>query len=95
MTERISKVVYQIEEEIHKTEKEVCEAEREIHETGKGMFEAKREGKTCASPKSNPKIKNIQSSRISTEQLDKLMNLVGELVINRSRIKRAYRQPEI
>jgi two-component system, chemotaxis family, sensor kinase CheA len=87
LTERISKVVYQIEEEIHKTEKEVCEAEREIHETGKGMFEAKREGKTCASPKLNPKIKNIQSSRISTEQLDKLMNLVGELVINRSRIK--------
>jgi two-component system chemotaxis sensor kinase CheA len=29
----------------------------------------------------------IQSSRISTEQLDKLMNLVGELVINRSRVK--------
>lgn len=33
---------------------------------------------------SSPKI---QSSRISTEQLDKLMNLVGELVINRSRVK--------
>lgn len=29
----------------------------------------------------------IQSSRISTEQLDKLMNLVGELVINRSRVE--------
>ncbi|WP_440946390.1 chemotaxis protein CheA [Methanosarcina sp. T3] len=29
----------------------------------------------------------IQSSRISTEQLDKLMNLVGELIINRSRVK--------
>ncbi|MCO5381870.1 MAG: ATP-binding protein [Methanosarcina barkeri] len=87
LTERISKVVYQIEEEIYETEKEICEAEREIHETGKGMFEAKREGKTCASPQLNPKIKNIQSSRISTEQLDKLMNLVGELVINRSRIK--------
>ncbi|MDD4249494.1 MAG: Hpt domain-containing protein, partial [Methanosarcina sp.] len=29
----------------------------------------------------------IQGSRISTEQLDKLMNLVGELVINRSRVK--------
>jgi two-component system chemotaxis sensor kinase CheA len=32
----------------------------------------------------NPRI---QSLRISTEQLDKLMNLVGELVINRSRVK--------
>ena len=29
----------------------------------------------------------IQSSRVSTEQMDKLMNLVGELVINRSRVK--------
>jgi two-component system chemotaxis sensor kinase CheA len=36
--------------------------------------------------KSNPKIKNIQSVRVSTEQLDKLMNLAGELVITRSRI---------
>lgn len=36
-----------------------------------------------------PKIQGpkIQSSRISTEQLDKLMNLVGELIINRSRVK--------
>lgn len=37
----------------------------------------------------NSKIhsQKIQSSRISTEQLDKLMNLVGELVINRIRVK--------
>lgn len=37
----------------------------------------------------NSKIQNpkIQSSRISTEQLDKLMNLVGELIINRIRVK--------
>ncbi|MGB9930010.1 MAG: chemotaxis protein CheW [Methanosarcina sp.] len=36
----------------------------------------------------NLKINNpkIQSSKISTEQLDRLMNLVGELVISRSRI---------
>src|SRR5690606_22458593 len=36
--------------------------------------------------KSDLKVKTIQSSRISTGQLDKLMNLVGELIINRSRI---------
>ncbi|MDM7920138.1 MAG: chemotaxis protein CheA [Methanosarcina sp.] len=36
---------------------------------------------------SKTKGSKIQSSRISTEQLDKLMNLVGELVINRSRVK--------
>ncbi|MDY9925181.1 chemotaxis protein CheA [Methanosarcina sp.] len=40
--------------------------------------------KTQDSKMQGPKI---QSSRISTEQLDKLMNLVGELVINRSRVK--------
>lgn len=36
----------------------------------------------------NLKINNpkIQSSKISTEQLDRLMNLVGELVISRSRV---------
>ncbi len=34
----------------------------------------------------DPKIKSIQSVRVSTEQLDKLMNLAGELVITRSRI---------
>ena len=41
------------------------------------------------SKKQGPKI---QSSRISMEQLDKLMNLVGELVINRSRVKELTRE---
>jgi len=40
-----------------------------------------------SSIQSSRKGSKIQSSRISTEQLDKLMNLVGELVINRSRVK--------
>ena len=43
-----------------------------------------QDSKTQDSKTQGPKI---QSSRISTEQLDKLMNLVGELVINRSRVK--------
>ncbi|WP_440954024.1 chemotaxis protein CheW [Methanosarcina sp. Mfa9] len=48
--------------------------------------EAVTGGKMPFFSKSNPKIKNIQSVRVSTEQLDKLMNLAGELVITRSRI---------
>jgi len=36
--------------------------------------------------KSKLKVNNIQSSRISTEKLNEMMNLVGELVINMSRI---------
>ena len=43
-------------------------------------------GKMPFFSKPNPKIKSIQSVRVSTEQLDKLMNLAGELVITRSRI---------
>ncbi len=62
-------------EEISKVKK----SSKEIHRPETG-------GKILASPKSDPKVKTIHSSRISTEQLDKLMNLVGELVINRSRI---------
>ncbi len=38
------------------------------------------------SPKSKFKVNDIQSLRISTEQLNEMMNLVGELVINMSRI---------
>ncbi|AKB26709.1 Signal transduction histidine kinase CheA [Methanosarcina sp. MTP4] len=48
--------------------------------------EAVTGGKMPFFSKPNPKIKNIQSVRVSTEQLDKLMNLAGELVITRSRI---------
>ncbi len=38
------------------------------------------------SSKSKLKVNDIQSLRISTEQLNEMMNLVGELVINMSRI---------
>lgn len=57
-----------------------------VKKTAKEIYRPEKEEKTPAYPKSSPKVKTIQSSRISTEQLDKLMNLVGELVINRSRI---------
>ena len=48
-------------------------------------------GKTSFFSRPNTKIKNIQSVRVSTEQLDKLMNLAGELVITRSRINQLTR----
>lgn len=54
--------------------------------TTKEIYQPENEEKTPAYPKSSPKVKIVQNPRISTEQLDKLMNLVGELVINRSRI---------
>lgn len=50
-----------------------------------------KEEKNLAYPRLSPKVKIIQNSRISTEQLDKLMNLVGELVINRSRVNELTR----
>jgi two-component system chemotaxis sensor kinase CheA len=69
-------------------EKEVSKIEEtdEIKKTAKKIYQPEKEEKIPASPKSDTKVKTIQNSRISTEQLDKLMNLVGELVINRSRI---------
>lgn len=78
----------------NRTEKKVSETEeaRQIKEVSrikkvtKEIYQAEIEGKKPVSSKSDLKVKTIQSSRISTEQLDKLMNLVGELVINRSRI---------
>jgi two-component system chemotaxis sensor kinase CheA len=57
------------------------------YKTEPKVFEIGKEGNIPASLKSNLKIKNIQSSRISTKKLDKLMNLVGELATNRSRVK--------
>lgn len=52
----------------------------------KNICYVEKEGKTPDFLKPNFKVKTIQSSRVSTKQLDNLMNLVGELVINRSRI---------
>lgn len=84
--------VGKVSEYIPETEKEVNETEKRVNETEKEVFEdekkekTSKEGNASIFPKSNFTVKNIQSSRISTEQLDKLMNLVGELVINRSRI---------
>ena len=63
----------------------VGEKDSEIKDSVGGNS-GEKEGKATDFLKSNLKVKTIQSSRISTKQLDKLMNLVGELVINWSRI---------
>ncbi len=62
------------------------EETNKVKKTAKEIYRPEKEEEILTFPKSGPKVKTIQSSRISTEQLDKLMNLVGELIINRSRI---------
>ncbi len=57
----------------------------------KEIYQPDKEEKTPVYPKLSSKVKIIQNPRISTEQLDKLMNLVGELVINWSRINELTR----
>ena len=92
LTERISKAIHQIERSTEETEKKSYRIKENIYETEKSYETEKRthqvekKEKNSISPKSDFKVKTIQSSRISTGQLDKLMNLVGELIINRSRI---------
>jgi len=71
---------------IRKKETSRIEEINKVKKFSKEIYQSETEGKISAFPKSDPKVKTIHSSRISTEQLDKLMNLVGELVINRSRI---------
>ena len=62
-----------------------------VKNAAKEIYRPEKEEKTPAYPKSNPKVKIVHNPRISTEQLDKLMNLVGELVINQSRINELTR----
>lgn len=57
-----------------------------IKESLQKIYRPEIERKIPASLKLDTKVKTIHSSRISIEQLDKLMNLVGEIVINQSRI---------
>lgn len=94
LTERISKAIHQIERSTEETEKKSYRIKGKIYETEKSYeiekrtHQVEKKEKNSISPKSDLKVKTIQSSRISTGQLDKLMNLVGELIINRSRINK-------
>jgi|Deesub1362B_J571_1020462.scaffolds.fasta_scaffold00963_12 two-component system chemotaxis sensor kinase CheA len=68
------------DEEIRKRLKKVSELSKiEIHS---GEASSAKEDKT----KSGGDVKSVQTVRVSIERLDSLMNLVGELVISKSRL---------
>jgi two-component system chemotaxis sensor kinase CheA len=48
--------------------------------------QTKVQEKTCTTDGSKTSIKSVQSVRVSIERLDSLMNLVGELIINKIRL---------
>ncbi len=50
------------------------------------LTKKKTEDKACSSDAGRAAVKNVQSVRIGIERLDSLMNLVGELVINKIRL---------
>lgn len=53
---------------------------------GESLTKNKTEDKACSSDAGRAAVKNVQSVRIGIERLDSLMNLVGELVINKIRL---------
>lgn len=53
---------------------------------GELLTKKKVEDKTCSSDAGRAAVKNVQSVRVGIERLDSLMNLVGELVINKIRL---------
>ncbi len=63
---------------------EISKVEVKPHTSSKTR--AKIEEKTCATDGSKTSIKSVQSVRVSIERLDSLMNLVGELIINKIRL---------
>jgi two-component system chemotaxis sensor kinase CheA len=50
------------------------------------LTKKKIEDKECSSDAGRAAVKNVQSVRVGIERLDSLMNLVGELVINKIRL---------
>jgi two-component system chemotaxis sensor kinase CheA len=50
------------------------------------LTKKKVEDKACSSDAGRAAVKNVQSVRVGIERLDSLMNLVGELVINKIRL---------
>ncbi|VVB55074.1 Chemotaxis protein CheA [uncultured archaeon] len=71
-------------EDASKKVSEISKVEVKSH-TGSKSRE-KIEEKTCVTEGSKTSIKSVQSVRVSIERLDSLMNLVGELIINKIRL---------
>ncbi len=71
-------------EDAAKKVSEISKVEVKPHIGGKEKI--KVEEKTCTTDGSKTSIKSVQSVRVSIERLDSLMNLVGELIINKIRL---------
>ncbi len=54
--------------------------------SSESLAKKKTEDKACSSDAGRAAVKNVQSVRVGIERLDSLMNLVGELVINKIRL---------
>lgn len=63
------------------------ECENAVHEYSEKEEEETGESRQCSSAvKRSESVKSIQSVRVNIERLDNLMNLVGELIINKIRL---------
>ncbi|MFZ3060477.1 MAG: chemotaxis protein CheA [Candidatus Methanoperedens sp.] len=88
--DREFRIVVSTKEEAAKLEKsimkisEIAKVEIKTHEGTQAK--AKIEEKSCNPESNKTAIKSVQSVRVSIERLDSLMNLVGELIINKIRL---------
>ncbi|MGB8217668.1 MAG: chemotaxis protein CheA [Candidatus Methanoperedens sp.] len=88
--DREFRIVVSTKEEAAKLEKsimgisEIAKVEIKAHEGAQSK--AKVEEKSCNPDSNKTAIKSVQSVRVSIERLDSLMNLVGELIINKIRL---------
>ncbi|MCZ7383141.1 MAG: chemotaxis protein CheA, partial [Candidatus Methanoperedens sp.] len=88
--DREFRIVVSTKEEPAKLEKsimnisEIAKVEIKTHEGAQAK--AKTEEKSCNPDSNKTAIKSVQSVRVSIERLDSLMNLVGELIINKIRL---------
>lgn len=71
-------------EDAAKKVSEISKVEVKPHTGSKSR--AKTEEKACVTEGNKTSIKSVQSVRVSIERLDSLMNLVGELIINKIRL---------
>ena len=89
-TEKQNKTEDRTEATEEKPKAEQPKAPKEEYKTGemKKTFEVSEtpEKSPSKSPQNEPVVQTVQSIRVAVEKLDKLQNLVGETVINQSRL---------
>jgi two-component system chemotaxis sensor kinase CheA len=88
--DREFKIVVSTKEETAKLEKSIMDiseiAKVDIKHHEGIQVKAKVKEKSCTPDSNKTAIKSVQSVRVSIERLDSLMNLVGELIINKIRL---------